>query len=84
MTDISVFVIVAPIRYAARKMWDSFMFHAVIKTRGRVPTSEGFLVKRVNKGGAVEMVYYQVAVIFENILSIYEVLNMQDDSGAVS
>lgn len=51
------------LRRAFRALWDAFMFHAVIKKRGRIPGSDGFTVKRIAGPGLASNFYYQVKFI---------------------
>ena len=41
-------------------MWDTFMFHAVIKKRGRVPAQDGFIARRIAGPGLASNYFYQV------------------------
>lgn len=48
------------IRRCFRAVWDAFMFHTVIKKRGRVPSRDGFTVRRIAGPGLASNYYYQV------------------------
>lgn len=52
---------VAVIRYWIRVLWDTAMFHLVIKNRGRIPASDSFVVKRIAGPGLASDYYYQVS-----------------------
>lgn len=54
--------IVAVIRYWIRVVWDTIMFHLVIKNRGRIPASDSFVVKRIAGPGLTSDYYYQVSI----------------------
>ncbi|XP_076160275.1 uncharacterized protein LOC143143176 isoform X2 [Ptiloglossa arizonensis] len=51
---------VAVIRYWVRVVWDTAMFHLVIKNRGRIPASDSFVVKRIAGPGLTSDYYYQI------------------------
>ena len=48
------------IRYGVGVVWDTAMFHMLIKSRGRIPASDSFLVKRIAGPGLASDYYYQV------------------------
>lgn len=48
------------IRRCLRAAWDAFMFHAIIKKRGRVPSRDGFTVRRIAGPGLASNYFYQV------------------------
>lgn len=52
--------IVAFGRRGLRSVWDKVMFHGVIKKKGRVPSSDSFLVKRISGPGLHNDFVYQV------------------------
>jgi hypothetical protein len=62
LVDVSDFLSlsVAVIRYWVRVLWDTAMFHLVIKNRGRIPASDSFVVKRIAGPGLASDYYYQV------------------------
>jgi hypothetical protein len=43
-----------------RVLWDTAVFHLVIKNRGRIPASDSFVVKRIAGPGLMSDYYYQV------------------------
>ncbi|XP_014217676.1 uncharacterized protein LOC106646149 isoform X2 [Copidosoma floridanum] len=51
---------IAVIRYWVRVMWDTAMYHLVIKSRGRIPASDSFVVKRIAGPGLASDYYYQI------------------------
>ncbi|XP_048507153.1 uncharacterized protein LOC105689462 isoform X2 [Athalia rosae] len=51
---------VAVTRYWIRVMWDTAMFHLVIKKRGRIPACDSFVVKRISGPGLASHYYYQI------------------------
>ena len=50
----------AVLKRGSRAVWDAFMFHAVIKKRGRVPCRDGFVAKRIFGPGLASNYFYQV------------------------
>lgn len=54
------FFVVALARYGSRIVWDSAMFHLIIKKRGRIPASDSFVVKRIAGPGLTNDYYYQI------------------------
>ncbi|XP_034935076.1 uncharacterized protein [Chelonus insularis] len=76
---------VAVIRYWIRVMWDTAMFHLVIKSRGRVPASDSFVVKRIAGPGLASDYYYQIRpeqalAAFEAKLELDELLAFQQET----
>ncbi|XP_018330268.1 uncharacterized protein LOC108740446 isoform X2 [Agrilus planipennis] len=58
---ISLFILtVGIIRYGVRLLWDTAIFHLIIKKRGRVPASDSFAVKRVAGPGLASDYYFQI------------------------
>lgn len=55
---------VSVIRYCIRVVWDTLMFHLVIKNRGRIPASDSFVVKRIAGPGLASDYYYQVSIYY--------------------
>ncbi|XP_014234034.1 uncharacterized protein LOC106657177 isoform X1 [Trichogramma pretiosum] len=51
---------VAVIRYGVGIVWDTAMFHLLIKSRGRIPASDSFVVKRIAGPGLASDYYYQI------------------------
>ncbi|KAK8396821.1 hypothetical protein O3P69_005057 [Scylla paramamosain] len=49
------------VRRGCRHVWDTVMFHLVIKKRGRIPASDSFLVKRIAGPGLHNNFYYQIS-----------------------
>lgn len=41
-------------------MWDTVMFHAIIKNRGRVPIQDGFVARRIAGPGLAANYFFQV------------------------
>ncbi|XP_008202982.1 uncharacterized protein LOC100123730 isoform X2 [Nasonia vitripennis] len=75
---------VAVIRYWIRVMWDTIMFHLVIKSRGRIPASDSFVVKRIAGPGLASDYYYQIRpeqalAAFEAKLELDELLAFQQE-----
>ncbi|XP_041363220.1 uncharacterized protein LOC121378908 [Gigantopelta aegis] len=57
----SLFIIVfGVLRRGGRGLWDSFMFHAIIKSRGRIPASDGFVARRIAGPGLASNYFYQI------------------------
>ncbi|KAL3877445.1 hypothetical protein ACJMK2_035151 [Sinanodonta woodiana] len=48
------------LRRSVRGLWDTFMFYAVIKPRGRVPMSDGFVARRVAGPGLASNYFLQI------------------------
>ena len=48
------------VKRGGRAIWDAFMFHAVIKKRGRVPAQDGFIARRTAGPGLASNYFYQV------------------------
>lgn len=72
------------IRYWVRVMWDTAMFHLVIKNRGRIPASDSFIVKRIAGPGLASDYYYQIRpeqalAAFEAKLELDELLAFQQE-----
>lgn len=58
---VSLTVLTAGIlRYWLRLLWDSTVFHLIIKKRGRIPASNSFVVKRVAGPGLNSNYFYQI------------------------
>ncbi len=64
-------VAVGIMKRGLRAIWDTFMFHAVIKKRGRVPSRDGFVARRIAGPGLASNYFYQVIWNF-NITSSWE------------
>ncbi|XP_064104875.1 uncharacterized protein LOC135214466 isoform X2 [Macrobrachium nipponense] len=76
------------VRRGLRHIWDAFMFHAVIKKRGRIPASDSFLVKRIAGPGLHSNFYYQISceqalAAFEARLELDELSVYQRETEAV-
>lgn len=72
------------IRYSLRVMWDTVMFHLVIKKLGRVPASDSFVVKRISGPGMSSDYYYlitpeQALAAFEANLELDELCAYQQE-----
>ena len=59
---------IAVIRYWTRVVWDTTMFHLVIKNRGRIPASDSCVVKRIAGPGLATDYYYQVTSNIFNLI----------------
>ncbi|XP_043281763.1 uncharacterized protein [Venturia canescens] len=78
-------VTVSVIRYWIRVVWDTAMFHLVIKNRGRIPASDSFVVKRIAGPGLASDYYYQIRpeqalAAFEAKLELDELLAFQQET----
>ncbi|XP_071521204.1 uncharacterized protein [Panulirus ornatus] len=76
------------IRRGLRHVWDTVMFHAVIKKRGRIPASDSFLVKRIAGPGLHNNFYYQICceqalAAFESRLEMDELAVYQREMEAI-
>jgi len=47
-------------RYSSRRAWDTLMFHAVIKPRGRVPACDSIAVRRIAGPGLAQDYCYLI------------------------
>jgi len=56
-------VVVGGVRRGLRSVWDAFVFHAVIKKRGLIPSRDGFTVRRVAGPGLASSYFFQVIVL---------------------
>ncbi|KMQ94296.1 hypothetical protein RF55_5560 [Lasius niger] len=79
-----VILTIAVIRYWVRVLWDTAMFHLVIKNRGRIPASDSFVVKRIAGPGLASDYYYQIRAeqalaAFEAKLELDELLAFQQE-----
>lgn len=54
------FVLVGIIRYWLRLLWDTTLFHLIIKNRGRIPASDSFVVKRIEGPGLTGDYFFQI------------------------
>ncbi|XP_063981609.1 uncharacterized protein LOC135164835 isoform X2 [Diachasmimorpha longicaudata] len=83
---ISFFIMtVAVVRYWVRVVWDTAMFHLLIKSRGRIPASDSFVVKRVAGPGLASDYYYQIKpeqalAAFEAKLELDELFAFQHET----
>ncbi|XP_011298454.1 uncharacterized protein [Fopius arisanus] len=83
---ISFFIMtVAVVRYWIRVVWDTAMFHLLIKSRGRIPASDSFVVKRVAGPGLASDYYYQIKpeqalAAFEAKLELDELFAFQHET----
>lgn len=48
------------LRRGVRGLWDSVMFHTVIKSRGRIPANDGFIARRVAGPGLASNYFFQI------------------------
>jgi len=53
-------MLVGGVRRGLRSVWDAFVFHAVIKKRGLIPSRDGFTVCRVAGPGLASSYLLQV------------------------
>jgi len=53
-------ILAGVIRRGFRAVWDTFMFHAVIRKRGRVPASNTFVARRTAGPGLASNYFYQI------------------------
>eukprot|EP00092_Neocalanus_flemingeri_P037052 GFUD01040338.1.p1 GENE.GFUD01040338.1~~GFUD01040338.1.p1 ORF type:complete len:1135 (+),score=193.14 GFUD01040338.1:117-3521(+) len=53
-------VVFAVLRKSFRQIWDSFLFHLVLKKRARVPAFNNFIAKRIEGPGMASNFFYQV------------------------
>lgn len=54
------YFLVAVSRYWLRLFYDSLIFHTIIKKYGRIPTSDGFLAKRIVGPGLKDNYYFKI------------------------
>ncbi|KAH9503994.1 hypothetical protein Btru_067508 [Bulinus truncatus] len=59
VASFSIFLI-GVLRFCLRNIWDTALFHIVIKTRGRVPGSDGFVARRVSGPGLASNYFFQI------------------------
>uniref|UniRef100_A0A2C9LAC5 Uncharacterized protein n=1 Tax=Biomphalaria glabrata TaxID=6526 RepID=A0A2C9LAC5_BIOGL len=52
--------LVGIVRFCLRNFWDTAMFHVIIKTRGRVPGSDGFVARRIAGPGLASNYFFQI------------------------
>ncbi|GFS15118.1 Gmk_2 protein [Elysia marginata] len=50
----------AGLRFCLRRAWDVLMFQLVIKSRGRVPSSNGFVARRIAGPGLASNYFFQI------------------------
>ncbi|XP_074027506.1 uncharacterized protein isoform X2 [Leptinotarsa decemlineata] len=67
-------------RYWLRLLWDTAIFHLIIKKRGRVPASDSFVVKRIAGPGLVSDYYFQISP--EQALAAFEAKMELDELAA--
>ncbi|XP_044008897.1 uncharacterized protein LOC122852871 isoform X2 [Aphidius gifuensis] len=75
----------AVVRYWIRVIWDTAMFHFVIKKRGRIPACDSFVVKRISGPGLASDYYYkirpeQALAAFEAKIELDELLAFQAET----
>jgi len=63
MSSPVIVVIVGGVRRGLRSVWDAFVFHAVIKKRGLVPSRDGFTVRRIAGPGLASSYFFQVTAL---------------------
>ena len=56
----SVFLAVALAKRLGRGFWDTMMYFLVIRSRGRVPVSDGFVARRIAGPGLAANYFFQV------------------------
>jgi len=62
-------VVVGGVRRGLRSVWDAFVFHAVIKKRGLIPSRDGFTVRRIAGPGLASSYFFQVT--YSDLLFLY-------------
>ncbi|XP_017770930.1 PREDICTED: uncharacterized protein LOC108558515 isoform X2 [Nicrophorus vespilloides] len=67
-------------RYWLRLLWDTAIFHAIIKKRGRIPASDSFVVKRIAGPGLASDYYFQITP--EQALAAFEAKMEWDELAA--
>ncbi|GAB6027230.1 hypothetical protein CHUAL_001518 [Chamberlinius hualienensis] len=83
---ISLFIVIwALLKWGASRMWDTIMFHIVVKRRGRIPVSDGLLVKRIAGPGMTSNYYYQIVpeqclIAFEAKLELEELTAFYEET----
>ncbi|CAH0564403.1 unnamed protein product [Brassicogethes aeneus] len=68
------------LRYWLRLLWDTTIFHLIIKKRGRVPASDSFVVKRIAGPGLASDYYFQISP--EQALAAFEAKMELDELAA--
>lgn len=71
---------VALLRYWFRLAWDSIIYHLVIKKRGRIPSCDSFIVKRVAGPGMASDFFFQICP--EQALAAFEAKMELDELNA--
>lgn len=67
-------------RYGLRLVWDSVVFHFLIKKRGRIPACDSLVVKRIAGPGLASNYYYQIRP--EQALAAFEAKMELDELAA--
>ncbi|XP_022916271.2 uncharacterized protein [Onthophagus taurus] len=67
-------------RYWLRLLWDTTLFHLIIKKRGRIPASDSFVVKRIAGPGLAADYYFQISP--EQALAAFEAKMEWDELSA--
>ncbi|KAK3915173.1 Glycerol-3-phosphate acyltransferase 1, mitochondrial [Frankliniella fusca] len=67
-------------RYGMRLVWDSLVFHLLIKKRGRIPACDSLVVKRIAGPGLASNYYYQIRP--EQALAAFEAKMELDELSA--
>lgn len=75
----SIFV-VGVSRYWLRLLWDSAIFHLIVKKRGRVPAGDSFVVKRIAGPGLASDYHFQIRP--EQALAAFEAKMEWDELAA--
>lgn len=68
------------IRYWLRILWDTTLFHLIIKKRGRVPASDSFVVHRIAGPGLASDYHFQIGP--EQALAAFEAKMEWDELAA--
>lgn len=55
-----IILTIGVVRYCLRLVWDSLVFHVIIKKRGRIPASDSVIVKRIEGPGLNNNYFYQI------------------------
>lgn len=72
--NVNVIIIVALAKRFGRGLWDTMMYFLVIRSRGRVPISDGFIARRIAGPGLAANHFFQVMrqfFIIEGDISLF-------------
>lgn len=65
------------IRFGSRILWDVALFHILIKKRGRVPSSDSWLVKRVAGPGLSNEHFFQVSYCAFQFVNLFYIIYLE-------